>query len=194
VLTLEVEMIWMTMATVWAAEGPNNVISLDTMGFSGFVWRYVGDFGLLYERRLSGPHALVLQGGFTHAHGPPAHANVLSARLGYRLALAPAEERVVPYVGLLLGARQVSGEHEPYEDQPPTGTWTAWGPTGAVHVGTRVGLVGPVVLGTRIGVSGQTYMFSGCEGAGPGACEAATQLLAFSPVGVDTELSLGVAF
>jgi hypothetical protein len=193
-LTLEVEMIWLLTGATWAAEGPNNVVSLDTMGFSGFIWRYVGDFGLMYERRLAGPHALVLQGGFAHAHGPPAHANVFSGRLGYRLQLAAAEERVVPYVGLLLGARQVLGEHEPVDGEPPTGTWTAWGPTGSLHVGSRVTLAGPLVLGTRIGVSGQAYLFSGCEGAGEGACEAATQLLAFSPVGVDTELSIGVAF
>lgn len=187
-------------ATAAAQERPTAVSVSPLSGLLGFARVNVGAWAVHYERRI-GPHlGVVVEATGVHIHGPPMHVWLFGGTVGARWHFLPTPSG--PFVGVHAGYRTGWGRSAT--------TVTTNGVTRAVeepsltpsqllvvaNVGYRwVHASGLAVTG-RLG-AGYGPFTTTTTGTTPEAAQiaqATNDVLGFTSVAVDTELSVGYAF
>lgn len=153
----------------------------------------IGDFAVNLEHQ-RGQHGLLLEASGLHVHGNPTHTTLIGGGLGYRYHFGEGS-----FAGVLVGAKQghakfkydyLSGDldsHWRYEVRQ----------TSVIpHIGHRWELGEHLRITARLGVGlGQHQVQTDVEDPGVAAAtELLEDRLQFTPLKLDSELSLGWAF
>lgn len=168
-------------------------LSASPLGALGFTLHNIGDFAVNLEHE-RGRHGLLLEASGLHVHGNPTHTTMIGGGLGYRFHFGEAS-----FAGLLVGAKQ---GHSKYKYAHMAGNtedyWRFEVQQRSLipHIGHRWSLGEHLRITARLGVGvGQHTLSTRVTEDG---IKEAEQLLAdrlqFTPVKIDSELSLGWRF
>lgn len=157
-------------------------------GAMGFLLENVGDFALGAEHTFGEHHGLLVEGTLIHVHGDPTHATTYGGQLGYRYHVGDA------FVGVVGGYEVGGAKYFTAEHGGPYLHYALKHLSVVPHVGYRWHLGQHAAITARFGAGYGTWTVSPDE---PGH-DAETQLLAdrlqFTPVKLDSELSVGFVF
>ncbi len=157
-------------------------------GALGFLLENMGDFAVGVEQRLGQHHGVLLEGTFIHVHGDPTHATTYGAQLGYRYHFEHA------FLGLVAGYEMGGAKYFIAEHGGPYDAFSIRHLSLVPHLGYRWDLGEHLAVTARFGAGLGSWEIQP-EGAGT---EAEAQLLRdrlqFTPVKLDSELSLGWRF
>jgi hypothetical protein len=187
-------------ATAAAQERPNAVSVSPLLGLLGLARINVGAWAINYERRL-GPHLGVLvEASGVHVHGPPMHVWLFGGTVGARWHFFP--EATGPFVGVQAGYRTgwgrsattvtVNGVPRAVEEPSLTPSQIVvvanagyrWVHTSGLTVTGRLGAGWGPFTTTAAGTSLESGQIA----------QNTNDVLGFTSVAVDTELSVGYAF
>jgi hypothetical protein len=146
-------------------------------GGLGFTMHNVGDFALGVEQHLGAHHGVLVEGTFVHVHGNPTHATTFGGQAGWRYH--GQREESSPFFGVLAGYEQ------------------GFAVSVVPHVGYRWNLGKHAAITARFGGGYGDWRITP-EGDATQAPDEALGLLRdrlqFTPVKLDSELSVGVRF
>lgn len=168
-------------------------LSVSPLGALGFTLHNIGDFAVNLEHE-RGRHGMLLEASGLHVHGNPTHTTLIGGGLGYRFHLGEAS-----FAGVLVGAKQ---GHAKYKYDSLSGdTESHWRfdvqqRSVIPHIGHRWALGEHLRITARLGVGvGKHILSTEVTDEGVVAAEALlADRLQFTPVKIDSELSLGWCF
>ncbi len=187
-------------AVAHAQERPNVASATPLNGLLGLARFNVGAWGLHYERRIGEHLGVVVEATMVHVHGPPMHVWLFGGTVGLRYHLLASPSG--PFVGVHAGYRAGFGRS--------AATFTANGASRVVeenalspsqpllvaNVGYRHVFASGFAVTGRLG-AGYGPVTTTAGGATTEAAQIAqttNDVLGFSALAVDTELSVGYAF
>ena len=178
-----------------AAHAAESAAYLSVTGALGFALHNVGDFALGSEIALGKQHGLVVEGGLIHVHGNPTHAWTYGGQLGYRYHLGGMTD--APFVGMMLGAKTGVGKVDKEEHGGPIWRVDLKHLSAVPHIGYRWGVGERLAITARLGAGYGAWWLTpraGDEDIPDETVQLLQDRLQFSPVRVDSELSVGVRF
>jgi hypothetical protein len=165
----------------------NTVTVSPFLGLMGFARVNVADFGVGYERTIGEHHGFYIESTAVHVHGDPTHVTLFGGGVGYRWHRSLT--RSAPFVGVMAIAHVGRGRMDLE--------------TGSEHVDvTSIGGVAQIgyvwrwdrwVFATRIGAGYGRYMVTSDNDV-EAVEESIRDVLAYVPVELDAELSIGLRF
>jgi hypothetical protein len=174
------------------AFAPHHALGVSVMGVFGFTRTNLGPFTLSYEWIVDDHWGIFVEGHFLHFHGHPVHINVTGGAAGVRYHFFGL--RHSPFVGIAGGYHHGFGriDHVGGQALPVTASQ----PFVVAHAGYR--WVWPFGLNVtvRIGAGYGPYEVHGSDGTpeADAAVLAAREAIGFTPVAIDSELSVGYSF
>lgn len=175
------------VATTARAEVDANAVTFSPLGVIGFTFRNVPGVALGYERVLGEHLALEAELDAIHVHGDPTHLWTFGALVAARWYRAPLADSM--FVGV--GVQLERGFGRVGDDKVTIGQLG-----GLAHLGYRWVWPSGFQVTARLGagVGDTTVDPKVDDDAGRAAAEAAHDTLAFTPVFLDGELSIGWRF
>lgn len=183
----------LALLTLLSTASAQTTLSASPMGALGFTLHNIGDFAVNLEHQ-RGPHGVLLEASGLHVHGNPTHTTLIGGGIGYRLHFGQGS-----FAGVLAGAK---GGHSKYKYEHSSGNLDAhWRyevrqASLIPHIGHRWHVGDHLRITARFGLGvGQHWLATEERGE---EIQAATQLLSdrlqFTPIKLDSELSLGWTF
>jgi hypothetical protein len=164
-------------------------------GGLGFTMHNVGDFALGVEQHLGAHHGVLVEGTFVHVHGNPTHATTFGGQAGWRYH--GQREESSPFFGVLAGYEQGFAKYDKEEHGGPFWRYGLRHVSVVPHVGYRWNLGKHAAITARFGGGYGDWRITP-EGDATQAPDEALGLLRdrlqFTPVKLDSELSVGVRF
>jgi hypothetical protein len=175
------------LATAAGARADDNAVTFSPLGVIGFTFRNAPGVALGYERVLGAHLAAVAEVDAIHVHGDPTHLWTFGGLVALRWYRAPLADS--PFAGA--GAQIERGFGRRGDDKLTIGQLGV-----LAHLGYRWIWPSGFQVTARLGAGvGDTRVEPKVDDdAGRAAAEAAHDVLAFTPVFLDGELSIGWRF
>lgn len=157
-------------------------------GGLGFTLHNIGDFALGVEQLFGARHGVLAEGTFIHVHGDPTHSTIYGGQLGYRVHLDQA------FIGVVGGYELGYTKYFIAEHGGPYHRYGLRHLSLVPHIGYRWPLGEHLVLTARFGAGLGSWRVEIPTDGGAAEAQLIEDRLQFSPVKLDSELSLGWRF
>jgi hypothetical protein len=181
----------LSVLPVAQARAGDTVAYASVAGGLGFLLENIGDFAVGVEHVFGDHHGVVVEGTFIHVHGNPTHTTTFGGQAGYRFHWKGDN---APFVGVLGGYEVGFAKYDQEHHGGPYWKYDVRHVSVVPHVGYRW-TYKRFVATIRFGGGYGGWSITTDDPTAP--AEAAQELrdrLQFTPVKLDSELSVGFRF
>lgn len=157
-------------------------------GTLGFLLENVGDYAVGAEHVFGPHHGLLLEGTLIHVHGDPTHSTTKGLQLGYRYHWDRA------FVGLVAGYEVGRSKYFPGEHPGPYDAYGLRHLSLIPHIGYRFEPGEHLRVTVRFGAGYGSWQITPEEEGDAAQMALIQDRLQFTPIKLDSELSLGWRF